>query len=213
LATAKKRIKRRIGFTPTYTSFLPAEKSQETCDAINLTDDELEALRLIDFLGLYQEEAAKKMNVSRPTFSRIVDRARKKVVDFILHGKHLKIDQSEERSYRIALPTDDGEQIATHHILCNYFAIMDVVDGVIETKTLIENPVQVYIKEHNIDMKNHPDGQGLGAGRLIPPLLKEVNLFIAYKLGDGMRRNLEGMGVRTILTKTKDIVKIASNLN
>ena len=38
-----------------------------------MTLDEFEALRLSDLDGLYHEQAASKMNVSRATFSRIVD--------------------------------------------------------------------------------------------------------------------------------------------
>jgi predicted DNA-binding protein (UPF0251 family) len=54
--------------------------------------DELEALRLADVEGLYQEEAARQMNVSRATFGRIVEEAHRKVADAILHGKALRID-------------------------------------------------------------------------------------------------------------------------
>ncbi len=57
-----------------------------------MTLDEFEALRLADLEGLYQEEAARRMNVSRPTFSRIVDAARRKTADALVHGKALCIE-------------------------------------------------------------------------------------------------------------------------
>ena len=57
-----------------------------------LTIDELEALRLADFEGLYHEEAAKQMNISRATFGRILDGARHKTAGAILHGNALKIE-------------------------------------------------------------------------------------------------------------------------
>jgi len=54
--------------------------------------DEFEALRLADLDGLYQEQAAEQMNVSRTTFSRIVVSARRKMADALVHGKALRIE-------------------------------------------------------------------------------------------------------------------------
>jgi uncharacterized protein len=64
------------------------------CDLeeVSLNMDELEALRLADFEGLYHEEAAKQMNISRATFGRILDGARRKTAGAILHGNALKIE-------------------------------------------------------------------------------------------------------------------------
>jgi predicted DNA-binding protein (UPF0251 family) len=58
---------------------------------IGLTIDEFEAVRLADLEGLYQEDAAKKMNVSRQTFGNIIAAAHKKIADAIVNGKALKI--------------------------------------------------------------------------------------------------------------------------
>jgi predicted DNA-binding protein (UPF0251 family) len=55
--------------------------------------DEIEAVRLSDLEGLYQEEAAKKMNVSRSTFARIVKAARLKIADGLINGKALKLEE------------------------------------------------------------------------------------------------------------------------
>ena len=54
--------------------------------------DEVEAIRLADYEGLYHEDAAQKMNVSRATFGRILNGARRKVADAIINGKALKIE-------------------------------------------------------------------------------------------------------------------------
>jgi predicted DNA-binding protein (UPF0251 family) len=56
-----------------------------------LTLDEFEALRLADLEGLYQEEAADRMGVSRPTFGRVVESARRKVADALVNAKALVI--------------------------------------------------------------------------------------------------------------------------
>lgn len=65
---------------------LPAE------DGIVLFVDEFEAIRLADFSGLYHEDAARKMNISRQTFGRIISSARNKVADALINGKVLKIE-------------------------------------------------------------------------------------------------------------------------
>ncbi len=57
-----------------------------------MTLDEFEAMRLADLDGHYQEQAAKQMNVSRTTFSRIVDSAHRKMADALVHGKALRIE-------------------------------------------------------------------------------------------------------------------------
>lgn len=54
--------------------------------------DEFEAVRLADLNELYQEDAAEQMGVSRPTFSRILDAARHKLADVLVHGKALRIE-------------------------------------------------------------------------------------------------------------------------
>ncbi len=59
---------------------------------INLTYDELEAIRLADLEGLYQEKAAEKMNISRQTFGRIIESAHKKIADALVNGKALSIE-------------------------------------------------------------------------------------------------------------------------
>jgi len=58
----------------------------------SITFDEFEAIRLKDFEGLEQEECAQKMNISQPTFHRLILSARKKVADAIVNGKALKIE-------------------------------------------------------------------------------------------------------------------------
>jgi predicted DNA-binding protein (UPF0251 family) len=61
-------------------------------DEVVMTLDEFEAVRLADLDGLYQEQAAEQMNVSRPTFSRIIESAHRKVADVLVHGKALRIE-------------------------------------------------------------------------------------------------------------------------
>ena len=61
------------------------------------TVDELEALRLADFLELTQEEVAQKMQVSRPTVTRMLARAHRAVAEALVHGKAICIQGGDYR--------------------------------------------------------------------------------------------------------------------
>jgi len=61
---------------------------------IELSLEEFESLRLADLEGLYQEDAARRMNISRQTFANIVHVARRKVADVLANGRALKISVS-----------------------------------------------------------------------------------------------------------------------
>jgi uncharacterized protein len=60
-------------------------------EQVTLSVDELEALRLADLEGLYQDQAAIRMGVSRPTFARIAEAARRKVAQALVRGQALRI--------------------------------------------------------------------------------------------------------------------------
>lgn len=61
-------------------------------DEVALELDEFEAIRLADLEGMYQQQAAEAMGVSRQTFARVVEIARRKVADALVHGKALRIE-------------------------------------------------------------------------------------------------------------------------
>lgn len=87
----RRRRARCIAFNPSYTCFKPCGVRGQGLDTVELRADELEALRLTDHEGLYQEECAQRMGVSRTTLSRMLTEARRKVADALLHGKRLLI--------------------------------------------------------------------------------------------------------------------------
>ena len=60
-------------------------------EMVELTTEEMEALRLKNVKGLDQEQAAKKMNTSQSTFQRILSSAYKKISDALINGKAIKI--------------------------------------------------------------------------------------------------------------------------
>lgn len=72
--------------------FKPRGIPMDALDEVVLEVDELEAVRLADLEGMYQEDAAKKMNISRQTFGNIIARARAKIAEALIRGKALKIN-------------------------------------------------------------------------------------------------------------------------
>ena len=60
-------------------------------EMVELTTEEMEALRLKNIKGLDQEQAAKEMNTSQSTFQRILSSAYKKISDALINGKAIKI--------------------------------------------------------------------------------------------------------------------------
>jgi len=83
---------RCVRHEPPCSYFKPRGIPLSVLDEIILGFDEVEALRLADLEGMYQEEAAEKMKVSRPTFARIVEAARRKVAEALVKGKALKLE-------------------------------------------------------------------------------------------------------------------------
>jgi len=84
--------KRRIQKAPIAFGFIPSKSSDTGCNFdIELQLEEYESLRLADYKGLSQEEASVLMQVSRPTFTRIYETARKKIVTAMVENKSLNI--------------------------------------------------------------------------------------------------------------------------
>ena len=101
---------RRICGEPASAVFKPAGIPLREIDQVVMTLDEFEAIRLADLAQMYQEKAAKQMGISRPTFSRIIDSAHRKLADALVHGKALLIDGGAvRRAGRRCCELHDGE--------------------------------------------------------------------------------------------------------
>ncbi len=72
--------------------FKPLCKPLSKLEGVYLTLDEFEAVRLACLEGLKQTDAAKKMKISRPTFSRIINSAQKKIADGLVNIKAIRIE-------------------------------------------------------------------------------------------------------------------------
>jgi len=87
--TEKDRI---VHTPPLFSEFKPIGVPVHELMNVILTLDEFEAFRLADYLGLSHAEGAEEMGISRSTFSRLIEKSRKKISDFIIEGRVLSID-------------------------------------------------------------------------------------------------------------------------
>lgn len=85
------KLYRRIQFNPEITYFKPQGVPMRDLEIIELTAEELEALRLRNVKDLDQTESAKKMNTSQSTFQRILSSAEKKMSQALIEGRAIKI--------------------------------------------------------------------------------------------------------------------------
>ena len=86
---ARPRKHRRICSVPNQKQLNSFEKGENTVD---ITIDEFETVRLIDYVGLTQQECAKQMQVARSTITAIYDSARYKISDSLINHKSLNVE-------------------------------------------------------------------------------------------------------------------------
>ena len=91
LTMPRPRLCRKIRFNTNITYFKPQGVPMRFLEVIELTAEEVEALRLKNQKGLDQIECAKVMNTSQSTFQRILSSAYKKMSDALINGKAIKI--------------------------------------------------------------------------------------------------------------------------
>lgn len=84
---ARPRKHRRICHIPDVNEY----NNGKSNNSVRLTVDEYEAIRLIDYVGLTQQECAKQMQVARSTITAIYDNARYKISSSIIEDKPLRV--------------------------------------------------------------------------------------------------------------------------
>jgi uncharacterized protein len=104
---------RKVCCMPRVDAFAPVG-APNTNELVTMSVDEYEIIRLIDLEGLSQDESAERMDVARSTVQRTYNDARKKLADFLINGKALRIEGGD---YRLC----DGNAQEQHgcHGRCN----------------------------------------------------------------------------------------------
>lgn len=194
--------KRNYSVKPTCRSFGPL-----TClpkEMLPLSADEFEAMVLADFNGLYQEECAAQLGVSRPTFAKLIKRARKKMAEMVMYGKGISLVE-EKKSFTVVFPTNTRSEISFYFLTAKQFAFAKVENGSIISISYKENPIYRELVEKGAEIVDDASAAGMAAGRIIPPLLKGSDILVVRSIGEGIRRNIEGSGINIEVTDLADI--------
>ncbi len=184
--------KRNITIQPTAFRFGPLDQPPK--EQLSIQADELEALYLADFRGLYQEDCARELGVSRPTFAKIIKSARRKCVEMLIYGKGIDIVRLR-RAFTVVFPTNDRITIHPHFLTAKYFAFARIENDTIGSISYTSNPVHEALAAQGVTITGDECASGMAAGRMIPPLLKGAQILVVKSLGEGMTRNVEGLGL------------------
>lgn len=86
---------RKISGSPIVKNFIPSNELPENSSPTLVTLEEFEAIRLGDWFGLYHDECARQMGISRQTFGNIITTARQKIAGSIVNGQPITIEPPE----------------------------------------------------------------------------------------------------------------------
>jgi predicted DNA-binding protein (UPF0251 family)/predicted Fe-Mo cluster-binding NifX family protein len=173
----RQKIQRECSFKPEYTLFEPAQRKAQ--GEIELNADEMEALYLMDYEGLYQESAALEMGISRPTFSRIIKAARKKVITALVRGYRLEIIDQKDK-FIVAIGIFDENDLSKHSMLAPKIALVHLANQKVQNVEVLSNPL--YEKKCNKSLTQFLKSRG-------------VSYLLGNKIDDELKNSLLSKGV------------------
>ncbi len=144
---------RKVESTPGAAGFRPFGRDCKKGNRVELLLDEYETVRLLDYEGKQQAEAAELMNVSRPTLTRIYMEARRKMATALVEGRPLCITggNTDFVSYqtnksnimmmnqKIAIPTNEGS-LYQHFGKAPQVTIVTIEDGKVKETVVLDAP-------------------------------------------------------------------------
>jgi predicted Fe-Mo cluster-binding NifX family protein len=143
----------------------------------------------MDVMNLYQEDAAKKMGVSRPTFTRILKSARNKLANAIVSGYKIVFEDSKKDEFIIAVCSSDEKTLDNIDPKQEFIHIYKVNPQEVLLLDVIVNPSFLETKKPAI---------------VLPSIFLQnnVNIFISSKIGEGLKNSLISKGIRPIIKET-----------
>ncbi len=224
---------RNIGFLPYVTYFKPAGIRMGDLDEVIIQHDELEAIRLKDHLGIQQEEAAKQMNVSQPTFHRLILAAHEKMADAVVNGKALRIEggnvtidngqvptyglqQMWKRGWNEKSVSKKGDALLTEQGGAMKIAITSVdgtLEGMVDERFGRSRKLVVYdqeSKEHTVidNAINMGAAQGAGIQSAQNVVNAGAKVVVSGHLGPNAFRVLQAAGVEVYVVSNMTVAQV-----
>ena len=217
---------RRVCFNPEIFYFKPAGIPLPALDQVELTVEELEALRLKDLEGLEQKEGAERMNISRPTFQRVLTSARRKTAEALLKGKAIRIgggnyqysknitnlEYKKEKLLKIAVVSDNETTISQHFGRAPYYIIMTLENGKMVKQEKFERGASGTCacghgghQEHHASHDNDPESAAKH-NRMVDPIA-DCQVLIAGGMGYGAYQALKSRNLQVFITAESSIQK------
>ena len=196
LNMGRNKIQRACSFKPNFTRFSPC--SNPCNGKMELNSDEMEAIFLIDYQGEYQESAANKMNISRPTLSRIIKSARKKIATSLILGYEINIIDNKDK-FIIALSVQNKNNFLNLSNTNDMIALVHLANKKVIEINYIDNPLTQKDKKPS---------------QVLPSLLKEHNVhyWVSNKIGEGLKNSLLTKGIFTKELKSIKYKRDIANL-
>jgi len=175
----RNKKERECSFKPKYTIFSPSPSNEN--GFMELNGDEMEAIFLMDYQGLYQEDAAKNMHISRPTLSRIIKNARKKIATALVLGYQLQIIDNKDK-FIVALSVTTKKDFSNLSNHGDYIALIHLENRSIIEINYIKNPLTCR------DIK---------PSQVLPDILKKHNVhyWVSDDIGEGLKNSLLAKGI------------------
>lgn len=181
---AREKLQRKLELKPVSKYFGP--KDIDAKQDVILLHEELEAIHLMDSFCMYQEDAAKKMNVSRATFARIIKSARKKISLALITGSNIKVHEIKNE-FHVAVCSNSNTKLEYAGVDAKYIWIFFIKDYKLQSSNCINNPV--YSNEEE------------AACNILPEVLYDftTNYFLIEDIDYDLKISLIAKGIYPIL--------------
>lgn len=194
----REKTKRNLVFKPAFKDFIPENKVYN--GITHLLHEEMEAIYLMDILDLYQEEAAISMEVSRPTFTRILKNARQKLTRALVYGNKISIEDANS-AYIVAICSASKDDFKSILSTDQYISIYKVEKSEVTLIKLFES--DVFLKKQKPAI-------------ILPQLFLQfnVNIFLSTRIGEGVKNSLLSKGIQTIekqIESKEDLIGLLSS--
>jgi len=196
-------------------------------DEVRLSIEELESVRLKDLEDLDQEQCAQRMNISRPTFQRVLESSRKKIADALLNGKAIKIEGGayeleppqlvtnnlnvrRKNNMKIAVVTDDEITINQHFGRASLYIVFTIQDGKITNKEKRPKMGHSHFATAEGTHSEHSGHHGFDAASQkkhasMAEAIADCQVLIAGGMGRGAYESMKSYKIEPVITDMKNI--------